>query len=154
MWIALAVLSALLAQAQEGDADIRGLVSAGRYEPALASIEAKLADPGRLARDERQALEVLRARCLFELGDYPGCERQLRSLLADLQEGSSQHVECLVHLAQVLSAHGVYELPFGPPNTSVTSADFGMITGYNAEICDACTLIPPRQIQLGARISW
>jgi hypothetical protein len=43
---------------------------------------------------------------------------------------------------------------FGPPNTTVTSADFGMITGYNTDICDACTLIPPRQIQLGARITW
>jgi hypothetical protein len=43
---------------------------------------------------------------------------------------------------------------FGPPNTTVTSADFGMITGYNYDICESCTLLPPRQVQLSARVSW
>ena len=34
---------------------------------------------------------------------------------------------------------------FGPPNTTVTSADFGLITS---------SLLPPRQMQLSARILW
>jgi hypothetical protein len=42
---------------------------------------------------------------------------------------------------------------FGPPNTTVTSADFGMITGAISNICSACTY-GPRQMQLSTRISW
>lgn len=42
---------------------------------------------------------------------------------------------------------------FGPPNTTVTSADFGMIVGAISSICDSCTYFP-RQIQLSTRISW
>lgn len=92
--------------------EVEGLVASGKYDLALEALDALLgsATSKALGAEERVQLEKLRARCLFELGDYPSCEERIRALLAGpAGPGTSDHVECLNHLAQALTFQDLHD---------------------------------------------
>jgi tetratricopeptide (TPR) repeat protein len=64
-----------------------------------------------LARGEDQGIQaqIMRARSLFEAGDYPAAERVLRQALDARDLGIADEVQCLVRLAQVLSQEDAHE---------------------------------------------
>lgn len=81
-------------------------IAEGRWDLALEGLEKLLEGPGskELARDRELRLRKLRARCLFELGDYPACERELRAVFERAAgEGPGERVECLAQLAKALA---------------------------------------------------
>jgi tetratricopeptide (TPR) repeat protein len=89
-----------------GSAEEAGrLMESRRFDLALGLIEKLLEAPEGQAPSPggRKDLRKLHARCLFELGDYPACEKELRSLLEMGGLDAPERLECLVHLAQVLS---------------------------------------------------
>ena len=53
--------------------------------------------------------QMLRARSLFEAGDYPAAERTLRAILDAKGLSQDDEVQCLVRLAQVLSREDAHE---------------------------------------------
>jgi tetratricopeptide (TPR) repeat protein len=79
--------------------------AAGRFDLALEALDRV---PSGAAEAPGTRVEALRARCLFELGDYPACEASLRAILPGCEPGSDEEVECLARLARVLSFQDVH----------------------------------------------
>ncbi|MCZ6792284.1 MAG: tetratricopeptide repeat protein [Planctomycetota bacterium] len=85
-------------------------VDAGRFDLALATLEAFLdSAPSDLGDAVRRRLEKLQARSLFELGDYPGCERTLRRLLSTRAVPAADVLECRAQLAKALSFQELHD---------------------------------------------
>ena len=60
------------------------------------------------------AADFARARHLFALGDYPACEKELRTLLAGpAGPGTAEHVESLAQLARALTFQDIHEEAIG-----------------------------------------
>ncbi len=100
------------ARAPSPEEEIKGFITAGHYEQALDALDRLLEPDGTalLTAKNRLDLAKLRARCLFELGDYPSCEHQLRALLAGpASTGSPDHVACLAHLARALTFQDAHD---------------------------------------------
>jgi tetratricopeptide (TPR) repeat protein len=91
-------------------AEVEDLLRSGRPDLALAAVEAAVA-PERvppIAPEDALRLEHLRARCFFELSDFPRAERALRVLL-DRSGEHGDRADLLGRLAAVLSAQGAAE---------------------------------------------
>ncbi|MCS5626732.1 MAG: tetratricopeptide repeat protein [Planctomycetes bacterium] len=73
-------------------------LAAGRFDRALRKIEVLLAEPAGGSREKRQRLLELRAKCLFELANYPACEETLLGLL---ETGTTTRLHKAELLAQV-----------------------------------------------------
>ena len=69
-----------LCQGIPGDR-LQAELASGRFDQALRTIDALLSNPAGSDQQRREGLLELRARCLFELADYPSCEKTLRKLL-------------------------------------------------------------------------
>lgn len=113
--IAGAILSTLGAvDAVDAVDSVRRLTSSGRYEPALARATEILdgSDATGLPRETRRELELLRARCLFELGRWPDCERSLRRLLEPDGAAGTERAALLVELAKVRSHQSAHAEAF------------------------------------------
>jgi tetratricopeptide (TPR) repeat protein len=108
LWALVVVLNGALARAQSTEDVVQRELEAGRFDRALAAVNAALDStrPPTVKDDARQDLEMLRARVLFELGDYPACERQIRELLARTSSETPWRGDALIHLAQVVSFQG------------------------------------------------
>ena len=108
---AMTVLLAELSTGQEAEQ----LCASGEYGRALEVLEGLFSSPegASLAPERRFALKELQARCLFELGDFPACETQLRGLL----EGAAgvKRVACLVHLARALTFQDRHDAALSAP---------------------------------------
>jgi len=107
----LLTAAVLLAAYTPSVEEIRKLITAGRYDSALSAIESLPDSSEEKKPGDRQRIELmkLKARCLFELGDYPACEKELRRLLAAAGPGQPDHVECLLHLAQALTFQDLHD---------------------------------------------
>jgi len=62
--------------------ELTDYLAAERFDRALRRIDVLLAEPAGDSRERRLRLLELRARCLFELANYPACEETLLGLLA------------------------------------------------------------------------
>ena len=83
------------------DAPADGLtdyLAAGRFDRALRQIDVLLAEPAGDTREKRQRLLELRAKCLFELANYPACEETLLGLI---ETGTTTRLHKAELLAQV-----------------------------------------------------
>jgi len=103
----LAALICLGLTIQGGDPDeleagARAQIGAGRFDRALLLLD-RIPEPAR-----SRPAEKLRARCLFELGDHPACERILRDLLGGAAAGP-ERAEVLAQLARVLSFQDAHD---------------------------------------------
>lgn len=97
-----------LAGVQSVESEVLEELQRGMYRSALARVERALMAPG-AGSEARERLEELRARCLFEMGDYPACEAALRGIL-ERQPGSSSRRRSLeTQLARVLHLEGAYD---------------------------------------------
>jgi tetratricopeptide (TPR) repeat protein len=93
---------------------VRRLTSSGSYERALARATEILdgSDATSVARETRRELELFRARCLFELGRWPKCERSLRRLLETDGTPETVRAALLVELAKVHSHQSAHAEAF------------------------------------------
>ncbi|MBN1442952.1 MAG: hypothetical protein JXA90_09590, partial [Planctomycetes bacterium] len=92
------------------------LAASGRCDQALAALDELLGSPAAesLEAGERLRLRKLRASCLFELGDYAGCEKEIREILsggAGLRK--AEQVEWLAHLARAQTMQDVHDEAIG-----------------------------------------
>ncbi len=78
-------------------------LAAGRFDRALRKIEVLLAEPAGGSREKRQRLLELRAKCLFELANYPACEETLLGLLDTGTTTRLHKAELLAQVARLRS---------------------------------------------------
>ncbi|HAK97123.1 MAG TPA: hypothetical protein DCM87_19575 [Planctomycetes bacterium] len=106
------LVAVLIASPPPPEEHARALCLSGDHERALGILDALLDGPAGKAPEpaRRLELEILRARCLFELGDYPACEARLKALLAGPAGPESPgRAECLARLAETLSLRGHHD---------------------------------------------
>lgn len=105
------------------ESEVKGLISAGRHVEALGALNQALQAPGAsaLSPAARLQLEKLRARCLFQLGDYGQSEAILRSLLAGARIGSAGHAELTAQLALTLSFQDAHDRAIRMINQAISA---------------------------------
>ena len=85
-------------------------LAAGRFDRALRRIDILLSTPGAAAGQQREHLVELRARCLFELADYPACEKTLRGLLDSASLIPRRKAALLAEVARLCSYQQAHAL--------------------------------------------
>ena len=92
------------------DEELATTLAAGRFDRALRRGDILLSSPGAAPGDRREHLVELRARCLFELGDYPSCEKTLRSLLDSVSPAGRRKAALLAQVARLCSYQQAHTL--------------------------------------------
>ena len=84
------------------DTELEAALAAARFDRALLRID-NLLKIGENSPGQYDSLVQLRARCLFELEDYPACEKVLQSLLDSISVNGPQKAAFLAQLARLRS---------------------------------------------------
>ena len=84
------------------DAELEAALAAARFDRALLLID-NLLTVGKNSPGQHDSLVQLRARCLFELEDYPACEKVLQSMLDSISVNGPQKAALLAQLARLRS---------------------------------------------------
>ena len=84
------------------DAELEAALAAARFDRALLLID-NLLTVGKNSPGQHDSLVQLRARCLFELEDYPACEKVLQSMLDSISVDGPQKAALLAQLARLRS---------------------------------------------------
>ena len=84
------------------DVELEAALAAARFDRALLRIQNLLADT-KNSPEQHDSLVELRARCLFELEDYPACEKVLQSLLDSISVAGPRKAALLAQLARLRS---------------------------------------------------
>ncbi len=90
--------------------ELEAALAAGRFDRALRRVDILLASPGAASGEQREHLVELRARCLFELGDYPACEKTLRGLLDSVSPADRRRTALLAQVARLCSYQQAHTL--------------------------------------------
>lgn len=83
--------------------ELTDYMASGRFDRALRRIDVLLAEPADDRREKRQRLLELRAKCLFELANYPACEETLLGLLDTGTPKRLHKAELLAQVARLRS---------------------------------------------------
>ncbi len=84
------------------DAELEAALAAARFDRALLLID-NLLTVGKNSPGQHDSLVQLRARCLFELEDYPACEKVLQSMLDSISVNGPKKAALLAQLARLRS---------------------------------------------------
>ncbi len=101
-------LVVVLVGAQSTETIVLRELQQGNYAGALRRVEQVLAE-AKPEKETRERLEELRARCLYELEDYPACESALRGLLDRWRGSPASRRKVETQLALVLDLEGAHD---------------------------------------------
>lgn len=92
------------------DEKLDAALDAARFDKALLRIDNLLTGPAGSSKERRDSLVELRARCLFELEDYPACEKALEGLLDSNTLGDRRKGALLAQVARLRSYQQAHTL--------------------------------------------
>lgn len=95
------------------DAELDAALAAARFDKALLRIDNLLAPPAGTSPQQRDHLVELRAKCLFELADYPACEEALQGLLDSSSVAGRRKAALLAQVARLRSYQQAHSLAAG-----------------------------------------